>query len=122
MARTFIIIDPDPIVSLDLEGLLVSQFTDAEVVSFRTADELACILTLMSARATLFVRGGGFAQQEEVANLVRAAVEGGCSVVSIGAHYGTDIPFQVVDMPFTNESILEIIVTPLLAGCETNPH
>lgn len=109
MPRNFIIIDPDPIVSMDLEEMLLSQFPAAQVVTFGAMDAIATALNVTTPDTTLFVRGAWFVQNDEVARMVRNAASYGSSVVIIGESGGVDIPGQVIDLPFTNEMILQKI-------------
>lgn len=111
MARNFIIIDPDPIVSLDLEGLLLSNFPQADIVSVCSPEEITKYKRVTTEETTLFVRSHMMAENDDVARLVKAAAAAGSSVVLIGSHAGADIPAQIVDLPFTNESVLQKIVS-----------
>ena len=115
MPRNFIIIDPDPIVSMDLEEMLLLQFPDGGTVTFSADDGFANALDVIMPDTTVFVRGALFVENETVARTVRAAAASGSAVVILGESRGVDIAGQVVDLPFTNETISQKIasLTPM---------
>ena len=102
--RTYIIIEPDPIVGLDLNGILSSAFPDAALKLFRDiAEAEAHIATAMSSACILLnskVASCG------ILELLNDCVGRGVNVLFIGETRDVGFPASFVQKPFTSDMIL----------------
>ncbi|MEY1556369.1 hypothetical protein AB3Y40_12120 [Yoonia sp. R2331] len=109
MPNQFILIEPDPVVALDLNGLLSSRYPDAVKVSGGTFADVAKAFQMCGPRTTVFARATLVASDNDLHDAVMAAATRGSHIVLIGAEQKTSFPAVFVDLPFTNDMLVAAI-------------
>lgn len=102
--RTFIIIEPDPIIGLDLNGILSSAFPGAALKLFRDiAEAEKHIASAMSSACILL---NSKVASCNILPLLSECVARGADVLFIGEANDVGFPANFVQMPFTSDMIL----------------
>lgn len=102
--RAFIIIEPDPIVSLDLIGIFETAFPDAELTLFQTEAEAQMHLALASPAVSVVVSSR--VVSPSLLQTLRDCAARQSQVMIIGSARDLDFHAIVVDTPFTSEMVL----------------
>lgn len=105
--RTFIIVEPDPVVGLDLAGALSSAFPTNRTDLFTMAGEAKAQLAQASASACILLSSR--LVSEDVMSALRACAVRGAQIVFVGAVDNVDFPANVVEMPFTTQMIMDVL-------------
>lgn len=103
--RSFIIVEPDPIVSMDVQGILRSAFPRAMITTFRSA--AMCSAELHAANAGITILFDAGLLTNSMIPTLCAAVQRGAQVVVIGGNVELDFQTAFVDSPFTSQMILD---------------
>jgi hypothetical protein len=103
-ARCFVIVEPDPIVSLDLSGILGTAFKDAALMICRDFAEAEQYIT--DAVSSVCVLLNSNMAASGILPLLRDLVARGGEVMFIGDAHDVDFPAYFVQKPFTSEMIL----------------
>ncbi|WP_420862973.1 hypothetical protein [Algirhabdus cladophorae] len=109
VARNFIIIEPDPIVAMDVEGILKDHFPAAHVSSGKSLSDVRHVVHVCGAGSTLFVRATLLLEDDHVKRVMRDAVAKQAQIVIIGTHFDVGFPAFFIDMPFTTEMLLDAV-------------
>lgn len=111
MDLSFVIVEPDPVVRMDLVGTLEHSFPAGTVVSVSSASEIGQLFETLTPSATLsavvFVNGA--LMPDLAPEIVRAIVGAGGRIVSIGRSDSDAIPSTMLDVPFTMSMILDVL-------------
>ena len=107
MDRVFIVVDPDPLVNLDLVGIIKNAFPKSRVVNTQMVSEAMPILLEGKQRSILVIRSAALGKR--LAEALKNFVARQGAVILIGNDMTTDFPKEVVDMPFTDDMILNAI-------------
>ena len=105
--RVFIVVDPDPLVNLDLVGIIKNAFPKSRVVNTQMVSEAMPILLEGKQRSILVIRSAALGKR--LAEALKNFVARQGAVILIGNDMTTDFPKEVVDMPFTDDMILNAI-------------
>ena len=107
MDYVFIVVDPDPLVNLDLVGIIKSAFPKSQIVNMQMVSEAMPVLLEDQHSSILVIRSGviGRKAAEALKNFV--ARQG--TVVVIGNDADFDFPYEIVEMPFTDHMVLTAI-------------
>ena len=106
MASHFFIIEDDPIVRIDLEGMIAVQYPSARVDSVASWTELGPALLNSGPESAVFVRGTLISRDERLEKMIRVATTRQTRIVIIGARDQTNIPAFFVEPPFTSDMML----------------
>ena len=107
MDHSFVVVEPDPVVRMDLVGTLEHRFPAAIVAAFSSVDEMGQIMDHLAVSACVFVSGA--LVPDLAPDLARLVVETGGRVVSIGAPRSDAVLTTVLEMPFTMTTILDAL-------------
>lgn len=106
--RSFYIVEPDPIISMDLHGVVQSSFPQSAVKVVSDADAVVTELQAALQQAATFVINSSVVT-EEALEALRAAVTHGAQVLFIGGSVAADFHAACVEMPFTSQMILDAL-------------
>lgn len=106
--RNFIVVEPDPLVGLDLTGILQSEFPDAELRLFHSQEE-ACAYIYAVPRPVCVLVNTSVAS-EAMLILLRDHVVPHGDVLFIGSERDVGFPASFVQTPFTSRMILSSIL------------
>ena len=106
--RNFIIVEPDPLIGLDLTGILQSEFPDAELTLFHSQEEAGAYI--FAAPQPLCVLLNTNAASEAMLTLLRDHVAPRGDVLFIGSERDVGFPASFVQTPFTSRMILSSLV------------
>ena len=109
MTKLFILIEPDPIVALDLDGLLSSRYPDAAKAAGSEFSDVAEAFQMCGPLTTIFARATLVTSDPDLHDAVVNAATRGSHVVLIGAEQETAFPAVFVDLPFTNDMLVTAI-------------
>ena len=109
MSKDFIIIEPDPIVRIDLEGTLMHDFPLSSINIGETLGDVQDALGAAARDAVLFVKGGMLLTDVDLLEAVKTLAARGCHIVSIGKVEMLDFVSTCVELPFTTEMVLEAV-------------
>lgn len=112
--RSFIIIEPDPVVGLDLSGILGTAFAGAALSMFRTIGEAE--KHIASAASSVCILLNAKAATSGMLPLLRECVAKGGEVMFIGDAADVGFPAYFVQVPFTSEMILTTLTGRLPDG------
>lgn len=108
MSKVFIVIEPDPVVCMDVEGLLGSRYPDALVWASASLQANARQGT-GGPDTTFFVKGSLVKGDTKLADTLRNAVALGSKVVTIGIADGLNTSVTTLDMPFTTDMVIAAV-------------
>jgi DNA-binding NarL/FixJ family response regulator len=108
MSKTFIVIEPDPVVGLDLVEMLRSAHPKCDVVVLGTL--LDALGRLQATGAGAFVLINSAAAADRSLAMLRDVVVRGGRVVFIGRQPDIDFPATVVETPFTSAMIMNALL------------
>lgn len=108
--QTFVIVEPDPVVSMDLVGVVSTAFPRSSVnVNTLFTDEQAEIVAASSAVTILL---SAALVTENTMNLLRSFIANGVHIVFIGEPVIIEPFTTVVSVPFTSRMILNALSMP----------
>lgn len=105
--NSFVVIEPDPVISLDLGGILKSEFPDAKLTLFRGAEEAEKYLVSIASPLCIVVNSS--AASAGLLSVLRDCTARMSKVVFIGPMGAVDFPSLTIQMPFTSEMILSTL-------------
>ena len=106
MAQSFIIVEPDPIVCMDMQGILLTRYPQSDIIVGASLSDLGPAIHICGAETTLFIKSTLFADDDELQHATRTAAARGGQVVMIGHTGGVDFAAVFVELPFTTEMVL----------------
>jgi hypothetical protein len=109
MTKTFIIIDPDPIVRMDVEGTLIGQYPDCTVVVGASLQDIGPAINVCGPDTTLFIKSTLVLESADLLRVVKTAATRGSHVVIIGQREELDVPATFVDLPFTTDMVIAAV-------------
>jgi len=109
MTRNFIIVEPDPIVSLDIEGMLIAQYPDAHIAFGASLTEIGAAIYNCTTDTTLVVKGSLILESDDLDRVVKTAATRGSKIVIIGDVTELDFPARFVALPFTTDMVLAAV-------------
>jgi 2-keto-3-deoxy-L-rhamnonate aldolase RhmA len=107
VGRTFIVIEPDPIVSMDLAGTLKSAFPESRVNLFQLLTEAKKQISTSPKTACILVSSS--LVSSSMTEMLRDWVALGARLVFVGDINDVDVPSDVVQKPFTTQMILSVL-------------
>ena len=107
--HSFVVIEPDPVISLDLDGILKSEFPESKLTLFRGAEEAEKYL--LSVASPLCIVVNSSAASAGLLSVLRDCTARMSKVVFIGPMGAVDFPSFTIQMPFTSEMILSTLDT-----------
>lgn len=117
MLKRFILIEPDPIVCIDLEGALRDKYPDSQIDK---ADDPKCakrLIDVSTSGTTIFIKGSLIGQHSDLARSIGDAAASGFSIVTIGKVEKLATPARFIDLPFTTDMIIEATTPAALGTC-----
>ncbi|WP_415404426.1 hypothetical protein [Tateyamaria sp. SN3-11] len=107
MDHCFVVVEPDPIVRMDVAGALEHNFPTSRVEDCNSLDDLEQLLVTARGPVSVFVNGAMLSELS--AHVLKPVVEGGGQVVSIGGPAAPSIHATTLDVPFSTAMILEAL-------------
>lgn len=107
--KTFIIIEPDPVVCMDVEGMLIAEYPKSQLSVGASLADVAPMTYSCGANCTLFVRGSLISESDDLGRAVRIAATRGCRIVIIGLEEDFDFPATFIDLPFTTDMVMAAV-------------
>lgn len=107
MPHRIIIVEPDPIICIDLEGTLKDTFPDHEVVVASEPATATALLQGAEADTTVFVKASWLIKHDGLDEIVRQAAAVGSRIVTLGQVDGLPPSFRGVEVPFTTEMVVQ---------------
>ena len=105
--RTFIVIQNDPIVSMDLLGLLETSFPESAIHLFDQLEAASVMIEASMASACVLI-GSNLVTKTSLAS-VEDFIARGARMVIVGGGDGVSFAAAVVNTPFTTEMILDVL-------------
>ena len=99
----FIIIQPDPIVRMDIEGMLVTQYPQCRVDAGASLQDIGSAIYGAGPETTLIVKGALVSGSADLRLVLKTAVTRGSRIVITGDCDPVDFPARFVQVPFTND-------------------
>ncbi|EBA11156.1 hypothetical protein [Roseobacter sp. CCS2] len=109
MSKTFIILEPDPVVAMDLEGALIQRFPSCHVTAGASLQEIGAAIHQCGPDTTMFVKNTLFIGDDDFKRVVQTAATRGSHIVTIGAVEDLDVPSTFVEMPFTTDMVIAAV-------------
>ena len=109
VARSFIVVEPDQIVRLDLEGMLRAQFPEAGLTYGRSLADVGNAINASTPSTTIFVRWDSARDSKIALDALHTAAVRGCQIIMIGANRDVPFPATFIDPPFTTEMVIEAL-------------
>ena len=106
MIKYCIIIEPDPVVRLDIEGMLLDAYPGCQVTMGATLLDVGAGISNCGPDSALFVRGTMMSECDGLERVVQTAAVRGCRTVIIGHAKHVDWPATFIDLPFTTETMM----------------
>lgn len=106
MAENFIIIEPDPTVAMDVEGLLISQFPRAHITTGASLADIGPAIHNCGPASTMVVKGTLLADDGDLRRVARIAAVRKARIVVIGGPFDLDFPVTFIELPFTSDTML----------------
>lgn len=119
MCKTFVVIEPDPVVGLDLVEMLRSVYPKSDVVVLGSLLDASGRLQATGADACVLINSAAAADRS-LATLRGVVVRGG-RVVFIGRKPNIDFPATVVETPFTSAMIMNALLPTQCGQPEHQP-
>ncbi len=117
MCKTFVVVEPDPVVGLDLVEMLRSAYPRCDVVVLGSLLDALGRLQATGAGACVLINSAAVADRSLV--MLHDVVVRGGRVVFIGRQPDIDFPATVVETPFTSAMIMNAL---LLTRCDQPEH
>lgn len=111
--RSFVVVEPDPVVSMDLCGALTTEFP---VCGVTVVDSLASVASFLSAQTSaicVIINSHVFPEHDHAP--LQQVVEQAGHVIVIGSTVSASFPLQHVHIPFSTEMVLGAI---MMAGID----
>lgn len=108
MGKTFIVIEPDPVIGLDLVDMLRSAHPACDVAVEGSLLDATGRLQATGPGACVIINSGAVADRSPA--LLRDVVVRGGQIVFIGAQPDIDFPATVVETPFTSAMIMDALL------------
>lgn len=105
--RSFVVIEPDPVIAMDLAGILAHGFPENALTVFR--DALAAEKHLLAMTSAVCVLINSRVASAGLLLALRNCVAQQGEVVFIGSMGDLDFPATAIQMPFTSKMILSIL-------------
>ena len=109
MANNFIIIEPDPIVCMDVEGMLTDHFPDCRVVSGFSLSSVGAEIYNCGPDTALFVKSTLLVESDDLRRVAATAATRGSQIVVIGSVKDLSFPVTIVELPFTMDMVMAAI-------------
>ncbi len=109
MSKNFIIIESDPIVCMDLEGMLISRYADSHIASGASLQDIGAAIYNCGPDTTLFVRAGLLKESSDLTRVIQMAATRGSHIVIMGQCVDLPFPATCVDLPFTTDMVISVI-------------
>ena len=106
--RTFFVVEPDPVVSLDLVGTLQSAFPLAHVTSAAMIEEALRGLGSELPDRTSILMSASLATESTIGAL-RELIAKGAEIIMVGEGQSFGLPVSIVETPFTTDMILSVL-------------
>ncbi|WP_298860247.1 hypothetical protein [uncultured Sulfitobacter sp.] len=106
--RSFVIVEPDPVIGLDLTGILQSEFPEAELKLFRRQEDAEQHIHKVTSPICV-VLSASVATAPMLALLQERVASQG-EVLFIGSERDVGFPAAFVQTPFTSEMILSGLI------------
>ena len=106
MSKNFVIIEPDAIVAMDVEGLLISQFPRARISTGVSLADIGPAIHNCGPDCTVVVKGTLLAEDGDLWRVARRAAVRNARIVVIGEPFECDFPATFVRLPFTSDMVL----------------
>ncbi|WP_187428537.1 hypothetical protein ROLI_044690 [Roseobacter fucihabitans] len=107
MNQSFVVVEPNPVVLMDLVGTLQHSFPAGSVASLASGSEIGHLLDQVALTTCFFVNGALIS--ELAPDVVRTIIDAGGRIVSIGRSASDVVPATVLEIPFTTTMILEAL-------------
>ena len=105
MARNFIIIEPDPVVCMDIEGMLIATYPDCQIAAGSSLAEIGAAIYNCGPDSALIVRGTLISDSDDLKRVVQTAAARGAKIVVLGDFNDVGCPASYVELPFTSETV-----------------
>lgn len=105
--RSFVIVEPDPIIAMDLLGMLKTAFPSSPVTVSQMLADVADQITTSAASVSILLNSS-LISEHALASL-RGYTDKGARIVLVGAAVNVSFDASVVEMPFTSEMILNVL-------------
>ncbi|MEJ6403693.1 hypothetical protein [Yoonia sp. 2307UL14-13] len=102
--RAFVVVEPDPIINLDLVTMIRGTFDDGQVSAVQSWADAASLISAIHSHTTILINGALL--NDRRLDTLRNVVSRGAYIVIVGKDILTDFPKAVVEVPFTTEMIL----------------
>lgn len=109
VAKNFIIIEPDPVVCMDVEGMLIAEYPACHVACGSSLAEIGAALNNCGPDTTLFIRGSLISESADLEKVVQTAATRGSHIVIIGEAEDFDFPVTLVELPFTTDMVIAAV-------------
>ena len=109
MQRNFIVIEPDQVIAMDLEGILQSRYASARVALAISLQEVGNVIGVTGIGTTIFVSETLTSDSTEVRQVLATAATRGSHIVVIGQPHSIEFPATFIDMPFTSDMVIEVV-------------
>ncbi len=107
MDQTFFVVETDPVISMDLVGLLDTSFPGTSINVLPTVDDAVVVAGSVSGSVCILIAGMHYNNRQAVP-LATIANNGG-KVIFIGRAHDIGAPARFVDYPFTSDMVLDAI-------------
>lgn len=109
VTENFIIIEPDPIVVMDIEGLLTAQFPRARIVAGASLADIGPAIHSCGPETTFVVKGSIVADDDDLRRVVREAAVRTARIVVIGGPFEFDFAATFIELPFSSDMMLAVM-------------
>lgn len=109
VTESFIIIEPDPIVVMDIEGLLTAQFPRARIVAGASLADIGPAVDGCGPETTFVVKGSIVADDDDLRRVVAGAAVRKARIVVIGGPFEFDFAATFIEMPFSSDMMLAVM-------------
>lgn len=109
MIRDFIIIEPDPIVVMDVEGTLKSRFDTCLIQSGSSLQDVLAAIQECGPRTTILVRSTLISANNDFARALRVCAARGSHIIVFGETNDGAFPFTVLEVPFTTQTLNAVL-------------
>ncbi|WP_299728037.1 hypothetical protein [uncultured Tateyamaria sp.] len=107
MNLSFVIVEPDPVVRMDLVGTLEHSFPAGSVTACASTAEITQLFETLAASASFFVNGALL--PDLAPEVTRAILAAGGRIVSVGKPATDAVPSTLLEVPFTMTTILDAL-------------
>lgn len=109
MSKDFIILEPDPIVCMDLEGMLIGRFPNSYLAQGASLSDIGAAIYNCGPDSVLFIRSTLMDESDDIRRVVQTIASRGSHVVIIGQQKQVAFPATFVDLPFTTEMVFSAV-------------